>query len=133
MNIKRFSLSILACFAFIFLFEWIFHGILLKDLYVSTADLWRTEEEMIQYFHWALFSQLWFVTAFAWVFTQCFENHGIKEGIRFGLGMGLVMGAMTFGFYPYMPIPIILALAWVVGSLLEGVLLGIILSKTYKN
>ncbi|MEE2986784.1 MAG: hypothetical protein VX667_03230 [Nitrospinota bacterium] len=133
MNIPRFALSIFSCFFFVFFFEWVFHGILLKDLYTSTAQLWRTEKEMSQYMPWAITTQLWFVLAFAWIFMRNYEGKAIPEGLRFGLYMGLFMASMQFGFYPYMPIPFSLAGAWVIGFVAEGLGLGVILALTYKS
>ncbi len=101
MNIPRFALSIFSCFFFAFFFEWVFHGILLKELYTSTAQLWRTEKEMSQYMPWVITTQLWFVLAFAWIFMRNCEGKAIPEGLRFGLYMDLSMASMQFGFYPY--------------------------------
>ena len=35
-------------FLFIFFYEWIFHGVVLKETYLQTANLWRPESD------WAL-------------------------------------------------------------------------------
>ncbi len=133
MNIKRFLLSVLACFIFVFFFEWLFHGMILSGIYESTAQLWRTKEEMAGYMPWAIFSQMAFATIFAWIFTRNYEGKGLGEGVRYGLPMGLFIAVMQFGSYPYMPIPLTLASAWAAGAVVEGTSLGIILSLTYKN
>ena len=133
MNKSRFLLSVLIGFVFVFIFEFVFHGVLLGDMYEQTADIWRTEEEMQSFFHWALLSQLVFVVALAFIFTRNYEAKGIGEGARFGLMFGAFVGVLQFGMYPYLPIPFILAVLWCVGAVLEMVGLGVVFSLLYKK
>jgi hypothetical protein len=37
--VKRFSLAFLAAFVFIFLWGWLYNGVLLKDVYAQTQSL----------------------------------------------------------------------------------------------
>jgi hypothetical protein len=133
MNTKRLLISIFSCFAFVFVYEFVFHGILLKSMYQATIEAWRPESEMMQYMPFAAFSQFWFATTFCLIFVKFCSNKSLQTGIQFGLFMGLFAGAIQFGYYPYMPITLSLALAWAVGSLVEGACLGFILAKAYKN
>jgi len=133
MNTKRLLNSIFSCFAFVFVYEFIFHGILLKSMYQATVEAWRPESEMMQYMPAAAFSQFWFATTFCLIFVKFCSDKSLQKGIQFGLFMGLFAGAIQFGYYPYMPITLSLALAWTAGSLVEGAGLGFILTKTYKN
>ena len=133
MNCKRFAICTLIGFAFIFIFDFIVHGILLAPMYAETANLWRTLEEMENFRNYALLSQLALTVVLAFIFTRHFEGKGIKEGIRFGSMLGVLMGIGAFGMYPYMPIPMELALAWFVSSFVEITLLGVIFSLIYKN
>ncbi len=132
MNMKRFGLSVLAAFVFVFVFEMLFHGFLLKGLYESTAQVWRTEQEMMGYMGWATGSQLFFAVMFSWLFINYIKVESTGDGIRFGLFMGLLLGGVQFGFYPYMPIPFILAGAWFLGAVIEGTALGAILAMMNK-
>lgn len=133
MNTKRLIISVVAAFALTFLFEWVWHGILLMDMYAATAELWRPQEQIAEFFQWALASQLAFAIFFTLIFTRMYAGRGPGEGLRLGLYMGLFMAAMQFGSYPYLPIPLSLAGAWVAGSVLLGVLIGLVLSFTYKK
>jgi hypothetical protein len=60
MNTKRLLISIISCFVFVFVYEFVFHGILLKSMYQATIEAWRPESEMMQYMPFAAFSQFWF-------------------------------------------------------------------------
>ncbi|MDJ0626184.1 MAG: hypothetical protein QNJ31_07455 [Candidatus Caenarcaniphilales bacterium] len=128
MKIKNLLVSTIVVFIFIFIFEFLFHGILLKDLYLQTSNLWRTENEMQQYFPWAIICQIIGALIISLIYLQKHENKGWTEGLRFGAIIGSLLGVTVFGFYAYMPIPLILASAWLVGSLIEVTSVGIILS-----
>lgn len=133
MNSKRLFISILSSFAFVFAYEFVFHGILLKSMYQATMEAWRPESEMMQFMPVAAFSQFWFATIFCLIFVKFCSDKTLSTSVQFGSFMGIFAGAMQFGYYPYMPITLSLAVAWVIGSLVEGTCLGFILAKTYKN
>src|SRR2546426_8412835 len=100
MNIKRLLWAFLAVFVFIFAFEWVFHGILLKDAYAQTMSLWRPETEMMGYFHWLVLGQAVIALAFVLLFARGFTGRGVAGGARVGamvavfcVGGGLVTSA----------------------------------------
>ncbi len=132
-NILRFWTTILIGFIFVFCFDFIWHGMLLADKYEATLDLWRSKEEMNSYFPWALGNQFAFVLALAFIFTRNYEAKGLSEGLRFGLSMGALLAVMSFGLYPYMPIPLCLATLWFVGTFIQVIGLGLVFSSLYRK
>ncbi len=131
MNKKRYVISLFVVFFFVFLYEFLVHWFLLKDIYTQTAQFWRPEEEMNMLF--MFMSQLGFSAVIAYIFTLHYEGKGIGEGIRFGLCMGLLLGSIDIATYAYMPIPMVLTLSWVLASLLKGLGSGVILSLVYER
>jgi len=131
MNKKRYVISSFVLFVFVFLYEFLVHGFLLSDIYMQTAQLWRSEEDYKMIF--TLISQLGFSAVLAYIFTLNYEGRGIGEGIRFGLCIGMLLGAIEIGKYGYMPIPMVLMLSWVLAALLIGLGSGVILSLVYKR
>jgi len=113
------------------LFDFLYHGFLLKDIYMSTAKLWRPPSDYNMAF--MMLGEFCFAAAITLLFTRNYEGNGIEGGARFGLYLGLVLGALQIGTYAYMPIPLTLTIAWVIGMLLLSVGAGIVLSLTYKN
>ncbi len=133
MNVKRYFLASLASFVFIFLFEFLFHGNILMPAYERTAHLWRSSDQMQQFMHWMLISQILKAFVVGFIFTRHYEGKGLVEGIRFGSMIGLLLGVMQFSTYAYMPIPFGLALSWFIGSFIEALGVGIILALIYKK
>lgn len=98
---------------------------------MQTAQLWRPEADYKMIV--MVMSQLGFSAALAYIFTLNYEGKGIGEGIRFGLYIGMLLGAIEFGKYSYMPIPLMLMLSWVLAALLIGLGSGVVLSLVYKR
>lgn len=129
----RFIVSLIAAFAAIWVFQFFYHGILLLPTYEATSTVWRSIEVMGEFYPWVLVQQFALAFVLTWIFAQNYEGEGLVEGVRFGVFAGLIMGVIQFGSYPYLPIPIELALAWLVGGLGMGICVGVILSFTYRH
>jgi hypothetical protein len=133
MNTKRYLASVVAVFVFVALFDHLYHGFLMHDIYEQTASLWRTEAEMMGKMSYMLLSQLAFSAVIAFIFTRNYQSKGIGEGLRFGLYIGLLIASLQIGVYTFMPVPCALVLGWMAAELLKGIGAGILLSLTYKR
>ena len=65
---------------FIFLFEWVFHGVLLKETYAQTSSLWRPEAEMQGLFAWMLVGQATIALMFVILFARGFGGRVCRPG-----------------------------------------------------
>ena len=104
MNKKRFALTVIAGFVFVFLYEFLVHGHLLMPMYDETKDLWRPEKDMEAYMSWMFGIQFFFVAILAYIYTRNYEAKGLEEGVRFGVMFGLLFAVMAFAPYAWMPI-----------------------------
>lgn len=134
--IKHILFTTAVAFFVMFGFEWVFHGIYMMPDYEATASLWRSEAEMQELFHICLIRKALMALAigglFCWLGKGC---GGIKcpvKGAKFGLLIGLMLGASMFGSYLWIPIPMDMAIKWLVGDMLMGVLVGGILAITCR-
>jgi hypothetical protein len=133
MNTKRYALAAVAVFAFIFLFEWVWHGILLKDMYQKTMSVWRPEADMMHFFPLGILIKAAIALILTFIFTRHYEGGGLSEGLRFGTYIGLLLAVMNAGWYPYLPVPAMLAALWAAGGLIMGLGVGAVASLVYKN
>lgn len=131
--IKRFLLTVSVGFIFIYAFDFVVHGILLMDIYKQTPDLWRGQDDMMAHMLYmnGMQAALAFITAF--IFTRNYEAKGIAEGLRFGLMLGLLMGIMPAMSYAWMPISGLLAFAWFLTGIAQGIGLGVIYALLYRK
>ena len=132
MNTKRLLLTALAVFVFIFAYEWVFHGILLKDTYGMTPSLWRPESEMTQHFHWLVLGQVVIAVVFTVLFAQGFAAGGVAAGIKLGIIVGLLRLGLGLIDYAVQPLPAKLIVFWFLGGLLEATVTGVIAGAIYK-
>jgi len=132
MSTKRLLLTALAVFVFIFAYEWVFHGILLKDTYGMTPSLWRPQTEMMQHFHWLVLGQAVIALMFTVLFAQGFAAGGVSAGIKLGIIVGLLRLGLDLITYAVQPLPAKLIGFWFVGGLLEAAVTGAIAGALFK-
>ena len=132
MNTKRLLLTALAVFVFIFAYEWVFHGILLKDTYGMTPNLWRPQTEMMQQFQWLVLGQIVIALVFTLLFAQGFSAGGVAAGIKLGILVGLLRLGLDLITYAVQPLPAKLIVFWFFGGLLEAVVTGVIAGAILK-
>ncbi len=132
MNTKRFVLASGSVFLFIFTYEWIFHSVVLKEVYQQTANLWRPESDMKFYFIWLTLGQFLFSMIFSLFFLRGYENKGLMEGVKYGAMMGVFFCAPNLIWYAVQPLPGSLVAQWCLGGLIEITLAGAILASIYR-
>src|SRR4030095_4563260 len=129
----RFWIGFVGVFGFLFIFNWLVHGVFLKGLYAQSPNVWRTDADMRGLFHWLALSQIIFSFIFFLSFTKGYENRGTAEGVRYGFLIGALFVPMNLGWYAILPIPITLVFAWIIAVLVEYTLAGTILAVIYKS
>ncbi len=129
---KYVLMATIATFILIFLFEWLFHGILMMPDYEATAELWRDEQGMRELFHFSLISQflraMAIASLFCWITKNDCDSLSIATGVKIGLLIGLLSGAGMLGSYAYTPIPLDMAIKWFIGEIVLGVIIGAMLA-----
>ena len=101
---KKFILAFIAAYIFLFVWGWLVNGILLKDVYAETPNLWRPQSEMMSLFHWILLGQALIVFAFVMIYVSGFAGGGVIAGVRLGILLEIAAIGMRLGFYAVQPI-----------------------------
>src|SRR6266540_591986 len=81
---KRFIVAFIAAYVFMFAWGWLLNGVLLKDVYAETPNLWRSQSEMMSLFHWIIIGQALLIFAFVAIYASGFAGGGVMAGIRLG-------------------------------------------------
>ncbi len=82
---KRFIVAFIAAYVFMFAWGWLLNGVLLKDVYAETPNLWRSQSEMMSLFHWIIIGQALLIFAFVAIYASGFAGGGVMAGIRLGI------------------------------------------------
>jgi hypothetical protein len=132
MNHKRGFLAFIVAFVFIFLFGFVWHGILMKPMYMATASLWRAEADFNSHFPILILGHA--VVAFA--FTGLYV---CKVGINSagaGFGYGIVLGILACGIniirFAVEPLTTNILLMWFAGDLICFAIMGALVGAIYK-
>ena len=129
---KRFTIAFIAAYIFLFVWGWLFNGVLLKDIYAQTPNLWRTQTEMLSFFHWILIGQALIVFAFLMIYVAGFACGGVFAGIRLGILLEIAAIGMRMGVYAVQPFPGKLLIYASIGGLVEMIITGAIVGAIYK-
>jgi len=129
---KKFILAFIAAYIFLFVWGWLLNGVLLKDVYAETPNLWRPQSEMMSLFHWILLGQALIVFAFVMIYVSGFAGGGVIAGVRLGILLEIAAIGMRLGFYAVQPIPGKLLLYGSMSGLIEMIIVGAIVGAIYK-
>ena|SRR5438552_458793 len=135
MNTKRWLWASAAVFVFLFVWDFIVHGVLLVNLYQQSASVWRPQAEM-QRLAWTFWiGYLVFAPFFVLIYAKGYERGkpAAGQGLRFGLYVGAMLSVMhSYNWYVILPIPYALASWWFVSTLLQYILAGLITGLIYR-
>jgi hypothetical protein len=132
MNHKRGIIALIVAFVFVFLFGFLWHGILMKDAYVETAALWRTDPDFNRHFSILLLGHA--VLAFA--FTGLYVSKVGVQSAGTGFGYGFVFGIFCVGIdlirFAVEPLTTKILWLWIAGSLISFAIMGALVGAIYK-
>jgi hypothetical protein len=132
-NTKRLFLAFVAAFFFVFGFDWLVHGILLKDAYVALPPgLQRSPDEFGSHFHWLVLGQVITTFMFTMIFARGFGGGGVGAGVCFGVMLALLYVGSNLMVYCMEPYPGSLIAIWSVVGLIKLALAGAIVGSIYK-
>jgi hypothetical protein len=129
---KRFIFAFVAAYVFIFFWGWLLNGVLLKDVYAQTPNLWRSQSEMMSLFHWIIIGQALLVFAFVMIYASGFAGGGVIAGIRLGILLEIAAIGMRLAMYAVQPFPGKLIVYGSVGGLIEMIIVGAMVGAIYR-
>ena len=128
---KGMVLGGIAAFVFVFLFEFVVHGFLMKGQYEATMSVWRPPAESNMAV--MLLSQFLFAMAVAFFYPIVGPDKECKKAAPFGFGLGLVMAMPQIASYSYLPIPIAISLLWAAASFVKAFGSAFIVAKVFNK
>ena len=128
---KNMIIGGVAAFVFVFVFEFLVHGFLMKGMYEATSSLWRPQEESSMGI--MILSQFLFTLAIAFFYPIIGNDKNCNKTIPFAFGLGLVMAMPQIASYSYMPIPFTITLCWTVAAFFKAFGSSIIIGKVMNR
>jgi len=130
--LKRILLATVAVFVAWEVLDFVIHGLILRDAYAASPELWRPMADMkmgLMYIVGAI-AAFCFAGVYGWLVRPKSLNAALKFGLLSGIGAGVSMG---YGSYCVMPIPYAMAFTWFAGTVVQalvgGLLAGVIIRE----
>lgn len=132
-NLKRATATIFVVFAYIWLSDFLIHGLIMANAYQETAELWRSPLGMQDHMVWMFLGQFIIAKFFTLVFIRGYEGKGILEGVRFATLIGpLIVGPYLIQ-YAVSPLPGSIIGSWIGFGLLQVYGAGILAAAVYRK
>jgi hypothetical protein len=129
---KRFIFAFVAAYIFMFAWGWVLNGVVLKDVYAETPNIFRPQSEMMSLFHWILIGQAILILAFILIYASGFAGGGVMAGIRLGILLEIAAIGSRMVIYAVQPFPGKLLVYGSLSGLVEMVIVGAIVGALYK-
>ena len=132
MNFGRVAAAAVVAWITYMLVSPVVNNVLLADLYARHAAVFRPQADMNLVL--GLGASLLGFFVFAYAYAKGYEGgSGALEGLRFGVVVGLLLAcfAVTWN-YVVLPVSGSLAIAWIVDTLVEMALYGVVVGLVYK-
>ena len=131
MNWKKFFIAFIAAWVFVFVYEWVFHGMILHSSYAEIATVMRAPADIK--FPLLMLGQAVFVFFFALIFVRGFgSGGGTAGGFRYGVLVGLFLCGLNLIDYAVQPLTTTILIAWCIGAIIEFAIAGAIVGVIYK-
>ena len=106
------------------------HSVWLKQDYVDSASMWRSQPDQISRVWAMLLAVLIYVVGAVWIYARGVEpKPWIGQGIRFGILLALV--AVVYGSlsgWVILPVSSMLVLKWIIGEGMLSVVFGLVVA-----
>jgi hypothetical protein len=132
---KKFILAWIVIFIVWFMGSFVVHGVLLHSDYMLLTNLFRTESDAHQHFHWMILAHVILSGAFVWIYARGAEaKPWLPQGVRFGVAVALLTVVPTYMIYfVVQPMPGDVVVKQIVYDSVLTVILGIIVAWLYRG
>ena len=132
MNFGRVAAGAIVAWIASLLISPLVNNVLLADLYARHAAVFRPQAEMNMVV--GLGASLVGFFVFAYAYAKGYEGgNGAVEGLRFGVVVGLLLACFSVVWnYVVLPVSGSLGAAWIVDTLVEMALYGVVIGLVYK-
>lgn len=127
----RFISAVIACFLFIFGYDFLYHGMYLAESYKATASLWRPEAEMPNFMIYLSLGQALVALGIVWIVFRT-ERGGWAAGAMTGIAVGVIFAGSNTIFYAVQPLPSDLVCSWIFHAFIQTGIVGAIAGSIYR-
>jgi hypothetical protein len=132
MNWKKFFIAFIASFIFIFVFGYLWWGLLMHSVHMEVPSLFRPEAEFGNYMPWLILGHIIMAFFLTCIYAKFVSSGGPGVGAKLGLKLGLFCAGIDFIGYAVHPMTSKMLWGWVAGDVLMLLIAGAIVGALYK-
>ena len=132
MNQKRGVVAAIAAFLFVFLFGFLWHGVLMKPAYLETSSLWRTDPDFQSHFWILILGHALIALAFTWLYVIKIGVNSAATGIGYGILIAILCSGANLLRFATEPLTAKILWMWIAGDLIMFAIMGALVAVIYK-
>jgi hypothetical protein len=132
MNWKKFFFAFIAAFIFLFVFGFLWFGILMHSAHQEVPTLFRPEAEFKEHFPWLIFGDVVMAFFFTALCARFVPAGGAGSGAMLGVLAALVYAGVHVIDFAVMPLTTKILCGWIIGGVIEYAIAGAIIGAIYK-
>jgi|ERR1041385_523774 hypothetical protein len=132
MNWKKFFIAFIASFVFIFIFGYLWFGMLMNGPHMEVPALWRTESDFGNHFPVLILGHVVMAFFITCIYASFVPAGGPGVGAKLGVKLGLLFAGNDLISFAVQPLTTKILCGWIVGDLIMFAIAGAIVGAIYK-
>jgi hypothetical protein len=132
MNWKKFSLAFIAAFVFLFVFGFLWYGMLMQAAHHEVPTLLRPETAFKTYFGWLILGHIVMAFFFTLLCARYVPGGRAGAGAILGMLVGLVYAGPHLISFAVQPLTFKILCGWIAGAVIQFAIAGAIVGAIYK-
>jgi len=132
MNHKRGFPAFLCAFIVVFLFGFLWHGVLMKPAYMETANLLRGEGDFQNHFWILILGHAVLAFAFTGLYVSKIGVNSVANGLGYGVVIGIFCAGVELIRFAVEPITTKILWMWIIGDIIQFAIVGAVVGAIYK-
>jgi hypothetical protein len=133
MNWKKFFISFVAAFGFIFVFGFLWYGKLMHGVHQEVPALWRPEADFGSHFSWLVFGHIVMAFFLTLLCAKFVPAGGAGACAKLGLLVALIYAGADLITFAVQPLTTKILCGWIVGDLVQFTIAGAVIGAIYKS
>ena len=122
----------ICAFVLVFLFGFVWHGVLMKGMYNETASLWRTEGDFQEHFWILILGHAVIAFAFTGLYVSKIGLNSAATGLGYGIVIGILCAGVELIRFAVEPLTTKILLMWIVGDIIQFAIVGAAVGAIYR-
>lgn len=132
MNWQRFFIAFIAAFIFLFVFGFLWYGVLMEGAHRAVPTLLRPESDFKSHFGWLIVGHIVMAFFFTLLCVRYVPSGGGSAASTLGILVGLAYAGPHLISFAVQPLTVKIVSGWIAGAVIQFAIAGAIVGTIYK-